>query len=243
MLAPPPRRTEHPSAFRPGAGATAQLRKRMRRSSPRRPARHRDLQPERGRVPQDAAPAWPPHPRRPAGRPPATRSLPPTCGAASSTVTTAAAARSADRPGGGQTRNASADDHDMHVSPQLMDELDDSGEHAGIGVGQHPVAEVEDVPVGGVPFGHDPPYLRVDNRPVREQQRRVEVALQHGRPGRSGARPRRAAPASRRRRRRPRPRASARAARRSRRRSGCAGTPRPASDSSTARLCGSTNCS
>ena len=40
----------------------------------------------------------------------------------------------ADRPGSGQSRNASADDYDMHVSPSLLDQRDDSCQHVGIGV-------------------------------------------------------------------------------------------------------------
>ena len=58
-----------------------------------------------------------------------------------------------------------------------MHQLDDAGEHVGIGVGQHAVHEVDDVPGCGGPFGKDLADPPLDRRPRREEQRRVEIAL------------------------------------------------------------------
>ena len=63
-----------------------------------------------------------------------------------------------------------------------MHQLGDVGEHAGVGVGQHAVAEVEDVAAGGAALLDDPADLAVDGRPVGQQDGGVEVALQR-RPG------------------------------------------------------------
>ena len=59
-----------------------------------------------------------------------------------------------------------------------MHQVDDVGEHAGVGVGQHAVAEVEDVPARGPALLDHPAHLAVDRRPVGEQHGGVEVALQ-----------------------------------------------------------------
>ena len=78
-------------------------------------------------------------------------------------------------------------------------QLDDAGQHVGVGVGQHAVAEVEHVARAAA---RRPRAISrtcgLDRLPRREQERRVEVALQ--RPGRArpAGRPRRAAPGSRR---------------------------------------------
>ena len=122
-------------------------------------------------------------------------------------ATRSAAARPAMPPPTTTTRRA--------LSPgsrlQLVHQLDDAGQHVGVGLGQHAVAEVEDVP------GRGPALARRSGAPrasTRRHGRRssdggVEVALHAPRPGRPGGRPRPAAPASRRRRRRRRPRPSA----------------------------------
>ena len=65
----------------------------------------------------------------------------------------------------------------------LVDQLDDPREHVGIGLGQHAVAEVEDVPGVAAVAPQHVADLVGDDRPRRAEHRRVEVALQRrGRP-------------------------------------------------------------
>src|SRR3954451_303693 len=59
-----------------------------------------------------------------------------------------------------------------------MHELGDVGEHAGVGLGEHAVTEVEDVAAGRAALFHDAAHLAVHRRAVREQDGRVQVALQ-----------------------------------------------------------------
>ena len=128
---------------------------------------------------------------------------------------------------------------------ELVDELHHPGEHVGVGVGQHAVAEVEDVPARGPALLDHPAHLALDGAAVGEQHGRVEVALH--RAGRADPADRlvQRAPASRRRRRRRPRRRSAAAARRcptpkwirGTSRTPCSRSPRP---SNTARECGST---
>src|SRR5215471_17544655 len=78
------------------------------------------------------------------------------------------------RPASWQVSNARRD-----ASAERPDQLGDALEHVRVGVGQHPVPEVEDVPGRGTTFGDDPARLTLDDGPVGEQQRRVEIALYH----------------------------------------------------------------
>ncbi len=66
----------------------------------------------------------------------------------------------------------------LAVGGLRVDELDHPGEHVRVGLRQHAVAEVEDVPGGGPALGQHPAHLPLHHRPAGEQQRRVEVALQ-----------------------------------------------------------------
>ena len=67
-----------------------------------------------------------------------------------------------------------------------MHQVDDPREHVRIGLGEHAVAEVEDVALGGGALGEDAADLAVDDVPAGEQQRRVEVALQRPGPAAAG---------------------------------------------------------
>src|SRR6185312_1310582 len=119
------------------------------RSSPRPAARVRSSASGR-RVSMASAPTstgWP--------ATEATRSLPPTCGVASSTVTAAAGARwQTDQAAARPAMPPPTTTTSTSVG-QLLDQRDDSGQHIGIGLGQYPVAEIENVPAGAAPFGHN----------------------------------------------------------------------------------------
>jgi hypothetical protein len=56
-------------------------------------------------------------------------------------------------------------------------ELDDAGEHVGVGRRQDAVTEVEDVAGSGVTLRDDPVDGRRERLPRGEEERRVEVAL------------------------------------------------------------------
>ena len=121
-----------------------------------------------------------------------------------------------------------------------VDQVGQPGQHAGIGLRQHAVAEVEHVTLGRAARVQHLPGPLLDDLPRGEQDRRVQVALQGLARRRPGARLVQRRPASPPRRRPRPPPPSARAARRCRRRSECRGTPGPASASKIRRLCGST---
>ena len=59
-----------------------------------------------------------------------------------------------------------------------MHEIDDAGQHVGVGLGDDAVAEVEDVPGGGAAGLERRAGARGHRLPWREEQGRVEVALQ-----------------------------------------------------------------
>ena len=140
-----PARRPRPSVLdqpaRPPAGGPASPRRRRRTSAPASSTR-RSLPPT-GR------------------RPPARRSRRP-----------AGARRHPD--GGGQAGDPAADD-DHGAQPRasaataIVHQLDDPGQHVRVGVRQHAVAEVEDVPGRRAALGHDPAHRALDHRPVGQQ--------------------------------------------------------------------------
>src|ERR1700712_3697327 len=64
------------------------------------------------------------------------------------------------------------------ASAALVDELDDAGQHVGIGVGGHAVAEVDDVRRRRVPTLEHVTDVRLERRPRGGEQRGIDVALQ-----------------------------------------------------------------
>ena len=59
-----------------------------------------------------------------------------------------------------------------------MHELDETSQHGGIGLGEHAVAQVEDVPRSSAGPTQHIDCTRFDHGPVGEAHRRIEVALQ-----------------------------------------------------------------
>jgi hypothetical protein len=60
----------------------------------------------------------------------------------------------------------------------LVDEVDDGGQHAGVGLGKDTVAEVEDVAPQLPSFLEDLDGSQFDHRERREADGRIEVSLQ-----------------------------------------------------------------
>ena len=54
-----------------------------------------------------------------------------------------------------------------------MHQVDDAGEHVGVGRWQYAVAQIEDVPAGGCALPENAADFPLDHRPTGEQHRRI----------------------------------------------------------------------